>query len=1187
MMSALTDFISRLPLTESIVLNQSSPDTAQLISGIDDTPKAALAAGVFVRLKAEKQKKNSLIITDTQFRADRLSGDLEALVGQDNVFEIQAEESLATETAIASRDADLSRVLALRAMQSNTPAMIVAPLAALTRRYPDPAVFRSAVLDLKKSDTYVQADLAGRLIEMGYRKEALAASPGEFAVRGEIVDIYPINMDSPVRLDFFDEELESMRTFDADSQKSLDKIQHVFVFPVSDFLLSQADFSTDLQTLQNAFIAYRDSLKGIEKKKITSFFDPLLARSRESGFDRGLLPFAEFFLTHSLLEYAKQDDLLFIDDFARINEQAKLQEEKDAQWMTDALKEFRLLPDLKIKLDATNLLKKSQQNITGKLQRFHNPKIFLSNLTRGLVGLAFTAKQTLLTRPMQQYFGQMPALKADVDSYRKREFTVVLAAASHERLLSLQRTLHDFDMNFAITDEVLPGTAQLQVSALSRGFELPDQKLVVLTEAELFAKVKKRIPRHATFSNAERITSYNQLKVGDYVVHVNHGIGRYEGLTTLEANGGKQDYLTLAYAQNAKIFVPITHLNLVQKYIGGDQGKVKINSLNSTDWAKTKHKVATKVEDIADDLIALYAKREAESGFAFSADDQAQDKFDNEFAYPETVDQLRSIKEIKSDMESAKPMDRLLVGDVGFGKTEVALRAAFKAIHDHKQVAFLTPTTILSQQHYETALERFSDFPDVRIAVLSRFNTPAQNKAAIKKIKDHQIDLVIGTHRLLSKDVVFDDLGLLIIDEEQRFGVKHKEKIKQLRANIDVLTLTATPIPRTLNMALVGARDLSVLETPPANRFPIQTYVLESNWPVVADAMEKEIGRGGQVFFLHNRVQDIERTVGEVQRLVPDANVGYIHGQMNETQLENVLMDFLNGVYDVLVTTTIIETGVDIPNVNTLIVENSQRFGLSQLYQLRGRIGRSNRLAYAYFTFPPDRQPTEDAQKRLEAIRDFTELGSGFKLAMRDLSIRGAGDLLGKQQHGFIDSVGYELYQQMLQEAVAARQGKHKKAIQTNAEIVLDIEALLPEDYVGDSSQKIEMYQRIRKSQNQAQFDEVRQDLIDRFGAIPQQVENLFALARLKNAADLANVVNLRGDGTQVRILFSKKASRALAGETVFKTLQDLPYKVRVKAIDDQLELTVILNKDPQLTYLGKITDYLESAAKEIQHAFG
>ncbi|WP_439425341.1 transcription-repair coupling factor [Oenococcus alcoholitolerans] len=1184
-MQPLTDFQSKTKFIDQLIEMQDKKAASVLITGLNDNPKPLIVAALFEQLKKEGKHKNLLLITDTEFRADQLTNNLASLIDENDVYQIRAEESLATETAVVSKDSDLSRVLALRALQSERQVLIIAPLSALLRYYPRPDIFKQAVFTVAVGKNYTYEDLSRKLVEMGYHKTAVTANPGEFSVRGEIFDLYPINRSDPLRLDFFDDQLESIRTFDSDSQKSLKKIDHADVMPISDFILPSFQFSSAAERLKRAFLDYRDSLKGADKKKITTFFQPLLQDPAKSAAAHQLAPFTQFFLDRNLFDYLQKDDLILIDDFARIKDQQKIQEEKNAQWMAEKLADFKMLPDQHPQIDAVSLLRKLKIDRESKQLSFKNPRIFLSNLKRSLNDLRFSDSIDLLTRPMQKYFGQMPVLKADIESFSKRGFTVVLTAFNQERLLSLQRTLHDFKMNYAITDHVLLGTVQLQQGSLVNGFELPFEKLAVITESELFAKAHKKVIHHQTFSNAERITSYSQLKAGDFVVHVNHGIGRFQGLVTLEANGGRQDYLSIAYAQNAKIFVPVTHLDLVQKYIGAADGSPKINSLNSTEWAKTKHRVATKVEDIADDLIDLYAQREGEVGFAFSPDDERQRHFDDNFPYPETVDQLRSIKEIKEDMESKRPMDRLLVGDVGFGKTEVALRAAFKAIENHKQVAFLTPTTILAQQHYQTALERFSDFPEVQIAMLSRFNTPSQNKAVIKKLKDHQIDMVIGTHRLLSKDVSFDDLGFLIIDEEQRFGVKHKEKIKQMRADIDVLTLTATPIPRTLNMALVGARDLSVLETPPANRFPIQTYVIEENWPVVADAIEREMSRGGQTFFLHNRVQDIERTVAEVQRIVPEANVGYIHGQMTETQLENVLSDFLDGTYDVLVTTTIIETGVDIPNANTLIVEDSQRFGLSQLYQLRGRIGRSNRLAYAYFTYPGDRQPTEEAQKRLEAIRDFTELGSGFKLAMRDLSIRGAGDILGKQQHGFIDSVGYELYQQMLKDAVSARKNKEKPYPRSNAEVVSDLQALIPEKYISDGSLKIEMYQRIRKSLTDKQVDESRQELVDRFGPIPDEVDNLFTLVALKNASDLAKVENIHVDKKTAVLVFDQKASAILGGELIFKTLQALKEKARVNALDKKLQLKIIFSGDNETKNIEETTNYLKTVYKELKSA--
>ncbi len=640
-----------------------------------------------------------------------------------------------------------------------------------------------------------------------------------------------------------------------------------------------------------------------------------------------------------------------------------------------------------------------------------------------------------------------------------------------------------------------------------------------------------------------------------------------------------QDYITILYQKGDKLFIPVSQLHLVQKYVASEGKKPKINKLGGAEWQKTKRRVAAKIEDIADDLIKLYAAREAEPGFAFAPDDDLQRAFEAEFPYPETPDQLRSVKEIKRDMEKPRPMDRLLVGDVGFGKTEVALRAAFKAVENNKQVAILVPTTILAQQHFDTMSDRFADFP-VSIGMLSRFRTKAQIKETIAGLKNGSVDIVVGTHRLLSKDIQFKQLGLLVIDEEQRFGVKHKERIKALRQNVDVLTLTATPIPRTLNMSMLGVRDLSVIETPPTNRYPIQTFVMEQNAGVLREAIERELERGGQVFYLHNRVADIERTVDQLQQLVPSATIAYAHGQMTETQLENVIYDFIHGAYDVLVTTTIIETGVDMPNVNTLIIEDADHYGLSQLYQLRGRIGRSSRVAFAYFMYQPNRVLTSEAEKRLQAIKDFTELGSGFKIAMRDLAIRGAGNLLGSQQHGFIDSVGYDLYTQMLGDAVAEKRGKTKAAPTTDTEVELDIEAYLPDSYVSDSRQKIELYKRMREITNQAQEDELVADLIDRFGDYPPAVANLLAVTHLKRFADRGQVVKIRRDQQQLFIDLTPAASAKLQGTPVFEVLQHTTLKARVGMPEQTMRITLTVPAAMTTAdWLHELSEVLEALA--------
>ena len=640
----------------------------------------------------------------------------------------------------------------------------------------------------------------------------------------------------------------------------------------------------------------------------------------------------------------------------------------------------------------------------------------------------------------------------------------------------------------------------------------------------------------------------------------------------MEVDGVHQDYMVINYRNNAQIFVPVTQLNLVQKYVSAESKTPHINKLGGNEWAKTKRRVASKVEDIADELVDLYAKRETEKGYAFPKDDYLQKQFDANFPYSETRDQLRSIAEIKEDMEKAKPMDRLLVGDVGYGKTEVALRAIFKAVTGGKQVAFLVPTTVLAQQHYDTMKKRFEGFP-IEIALMSRFKIRKELKETEKGLADGTVDVVVGTHRILSKDVHFKDLGLLIVDEEQRFGVKHKEKLKQLKNNVDVLTLTATPIPRTLHMSMLGVRDLSVLETPPAGRYPIQTYVMEQNSGAIRDGILREMQRGGQVYYLHNRVMDIEETVARLQQLVPEARIGYIDGQMSENQLESVLYEFIQGGYDVLVTTSIIETGVDIPNVNTLFVENADRMGLAQLYQIRGRIGRSNRVAYAYFMYQPNKVLTELGEKRLAAIRDFTELGSGFKIAMRDLSIRGAGNLLGKQQHGFIDSVGYDLYSSMLSDAVAKKQGK-KQVDKSDAEIELGVEAYLPDDYINDQQQKIELYKTIRTAASDEELLDIQGDLIDRFGDYPTAVGNLLLISQLKLHADLAMIASIKRQRDQIMITFTEKGSRNITAPQIIKELAQTKFKATIGENDRQLNVRLVIQ--PKMT----IDDWLHQLLK-------
>ncbi|MCL6572951.1 MAG: transcription-repair coupling factor, partial [Bacillus sp. (in: Bacteria)] len=754
--------------------------------------------------------------------------------------------------------------------------------------------------------------------------------------------------------------------------------------------------------------------------------------------------------------------------------------------------------------------------------------------------VANTSPQNIINvscKQMQNFHGQIHLLKAEMDRWKKGNYTVLFLGPDEERVKKLERVLEDYEINASIVGEgqhLLPGKVQVVKGNLHTGFELSIQKIVVITEEELFNKRVKKTTNRQKLSNAERIKSYSELKIGDYVVHVNHGIGKYLGIETLVINGIHKDYLQIHYQGTDKLYVPVEQIDLVLKYVGSEGKEPKVYKLGGSDWKKVKKKVQSTVEDIADDLIKLYAKREAAIGYAFSPDGEMQMDFETSFAYRETDDQLRSIHEIKMDMEKARPMDRLLCGDVGYGKTEVAIRAAFKAIADGKQVAFLVPTTILAQQHHETMRERFQDFP-INIGLLSRFRSKKQQTETNKGLKAGTVDIVVGTHRLLSKDIVYRDLGLLIIDEEQRFGVSHKEKIKKLKTNVDVLTLTATPIPRTLHMSMLGVRDLSIIETPPENRYPVQTYVTEYNGSLVREAIERELARDGQVYFLYNRVDDIERKAEEISMLVPDARVAFAHGQMNENDLEAVMIAFLAGEYDVLVSTTIIETGVDIPNVNTLIVFDADRMGLSQLYQLRGRVGRSNRVAYAFFTYRKDKVLTEVAEKRLQAIKEFTELGSGFKIAMRDLSIRGAGNLLGAQQHGFIDSVGFDLYSQMLKEAIEERKGDQTADEKKSVEIDLGIDAYIPDTYILDGHQKIEMYKRFRGATSLEDLEELQAEMLDRFGEYPDEVSFLFKIARMKVFALLNGVEQIKQTKEEVIILVNEQTTATIDGSKVLK----------------------------------------------------
>ncbi|MEI5990973.1 transcription-repair coupling factor [Enterococcus termitis] len=1129
---------------------QLTGNARQLITGLAGSAKTLVMTSGF-----KQQNKKVVVAVPNLYYGNQLVEDFRNILSDEEVYLFPVDEVLSAEMAFSSPEARAERVAALNFLLTDQAGIIVVPVAGLRKYLPSKQTWEQAQLHWELGGEIELDTLAQQLVLMGYERESLVGKPGDFSIRGSIVDVYPLNSEYPVRAELFDIEIDSLRYFEADTQRSVGNIESVTLSPMTDLVFSKADLVYGEKQLTNALEKRVAVAKDATEKEFLQDYFGQLATSWGQGIPTDTAHYYTDLLYETkttLLDYLPEDSLIFVDDYARILEAEREIIREENEWQVLKLEEMRVFPEQTFGLEFHDQVRKMTFATT-----------FFSLFQKGMGNLRFQAVHNFQYRSMQQFFGQMPLLKTEMDRWQKQDQTVVVFVPTKERSQKVEELFRDFDISSvtASADKLIEGKIQIVEGSLQSGFELPVEKIVAITEKEIFHTTTKKRARRQTVSNAERLKSYSDLKNGDYVVHANHGIGKYIGMQTLEVDGVHQDYITILYQNDDKLFIPVTQLNLIQKFVASEAKSPKVNKLGGSEWSKTKRKVTSKIEDIADDLIQLYASRESEKGYAFPPDDAYQKEFEDAFPYSETDDQLRSTAEIKHDMEKTRPMDRLLVGDVGYGKTEVALRAAFKAINNNKQVAFLVPTTILAQQHYETMLDRFEGFP-VEVGLLSRFRTKKQQSETIEKIKHGQVDIVVGTHRLLSQDVKFSDLGLLVIDEEQRFGVKHKERLKQLRAQVDVLTLTATPIPRTLHMSMLGVRDLSVIETPPENRYPIQTYVMENNPGAIREAIEREMARDGQVFYLYNRVDTIEQKVEEIQALVPNARIAYAHGQMTEVQLENTLFDFIERQYDVLVTTTIIETGVDIPNANTLFVENADYMGLSTLYQLRGRVGRSNRVAYAYFMYEQQKILNEVSEKRLEAIKDFTELGSGFKIAMRDLSIRGAGNLLGAQQHGFIDSVGFDMYSQMLSEAVARKQGKNIQDQKTSVEIDLGIDAYLPTDYISDERQKIEIYKRIRQLENMDMYDELEADLLDRFGEYPDEVAHLLTTGQIKMDGDRALVETIRKRQQEITFTLSKIGTKTYNVEQIFEALSHTQLKADLAVDKEKMSVRLKVPKD-------------------------
>lgn len=899
------------------------------------------------------------------------------------------------------------------------------------------------------------------MVLLGYEREEQIEGPGQFAVRGGILDIYPLTEEVPVRIEMWGDEIDSIRTFDVESQRSIENLESIRIYPATDFPEEQA--------------------------KRVSFLD---------YFD-------------------KKTSMLFLDEPVRLIEKGESVEEEFVQAQAKRMECGYAVSDEEMKLFST-------KEIADKMNQYYS--IGMSALEMKCKEFKTRGLYHLQAKGVNPYNNSFEMLTRDLKQLKRKGYRAILLSGSRTRAKRLAEDLRDYNLSSFYSEdverEVNLGEIMVTYGHVTEGYEYPMIKFIVISETDIFGQKKKK--RKRKVYEGQKIQSFSELKVGDYVVHENHGLGIYQGIEKIEVDKVSKDYMKIAYAAGGNLYIPATQLDLIQKYASADAKKPKLNRLGGQEWTKTKTRVRGAVKEIAKDLVELYAARQEKHGFVYGEDTVWQREFEEMFPFEETEDQLLAIEATKKDMESTKIMDRLICGDVGYGKTEIAIRAAFKAVQENKQVVYLVPTTILAQQHYNTFVQRMKEFP-VRVDLMCRFRTPAQQKKTIEDTKRGLVDIVVGTHRVLSKDLEFKDLGLLIIDEEQRFGVQHKEQIKKLKENIDVLTLTATPIPRTLHMSLIGIRDMSVLEEAPVDRMPIQTYVMEYNDEMVREAIQRELSRQGQVYYVYNKVKDIDEITDKVQKLVPEANVAFAHGQMKERELENIMLDFINGEIDVLVSTTIIETGLDISNANTMIIHDADQLGLSQMYQLRGRVGRSNRMAYAFLLYKRDKLLREVAEKRLSAIREFTDLGSGFKIAMRDLEIRGAGNLLGAEQHGHMEAVGYDLYCKMLNEAVKQLKGEIEEEPYTTT-VDLNVDAFIPASYIPNEYQKLDIYKRIASIENEAEMDDMLEELIDRYGDIPRKVQQLLQIALLKSLAHSAYLVAVEQKGEQFRFTMYERA---------------------------------------------------------------
>ena len=1119
----------------SALLESLSKGQSAAVTGIGQINRSHLIAGL-----RQDTSAPIVILCQDDLAAKRLQDELKAFLGEAAPV-LPSRELTLYDTAVVSRAWEQQRLRQLYDLAQGSVSLQIMSWESMSQRTMPPAVLRNAAFSLETGKEYDLNDLAARLTGSGYTRTAMVEGPGQFAVRGGIVDIFSPAADRPVRAEFFGEELDTMGYFDPDTQRRTENTDSIVILPVGETQPrlhpnGLQGLCADLEKL----IARQRKRKNPNENLIRT-----LERDLEK-YQNGLQnPASDRYMAliypemATALNYIPEGATVILCDQGSLKRAAHTRTEAVGMQLDSLLQAGLLAGELcDYVCQWEDLCAQLREHPTVYFDAFagtsypeeNPPKLLLPMMAKQLPG----------------YGGSMDTAAADLSHYQKLEFSSLVLCGTRRRAELLQEMLSAKGLSallcIPLTAMPAPGQILLTEGILPCGMEYPNSKLAILTEGQLIARSEPRRKQKKAATNRQKLNSFTDLTPGDLVVHENYGIGRFVAMEQIRVDGAVKDYVKIAYQGTDTLFVPATQLDMVSKYIGGgEDATVRLNKIGTDAWQKTKTKARKAAKDMAGELIKLYAARKRQEGYAFSADSPWQIEFEDNFPYPETDDQLRCIAEIKSDMESPIPMDRLLCGDVGFGKTEVAMRAIMKAIMDGKQAAILVPTTVLAQQHYQTAIARFRGFP-VNIDVLSRFRSAAEQKRTVQNLRSGSVDLVIGTHKLLQKTIEFKDLGLLIVDEEQRFGVSHKERLKELSKGVDVLTLSATPIPRTLNMALSGIRDMSTIEAPPSDRYPVQTFVMEHSNAIIDDAIRREVERGGQVYYLHNRTETIDQCAGALRRRIPGLSVVVAHGQMGEDALSDVMQAMANGEIQVLVCTTIIETGLDIPNANTLIIENADRFGLSQLHQLRGRVGRSTRHAYAYFTYRPDKNLTEVAEKRLSAIRDFAEFGSGFKIAMRDLEIRGAGNLLGAEQSGHMMSVGYDMYLKLLDEAVLEERGEAPKAPECTAD--LNVTANVDQGYVSRGEERMDLYRRMAAIRTQEDADDLLDEIIDRYGEPTKGVLNLIEIALLRANAQKVGIQDIRQKAGDVLFTLT-----VLDFEAVSQLCADPAYKNRVQLV--------------------------------------